>query len=104
MNATLTHSPSRRRPPLFLECRAPSAASGSRAAGARVPLAPPSSAPPPAPARVDLPLPHPAPERRFRQIQSKGGAVDLGVDRRREGTAVAQELTDLGRRRARPQH
>src|SRR2546427_10788666 len=69
MNANLTHSPSRRRPPLFLGCRAPSAASGSRAAGARVPPAPRSSAPRRAPARVDLPLPHPAPQRRFREIQ-----------------------------------
>src|SRR5256885_1175618 len=82
MNANLTHSPSRRRPPLFLGCRAPSAASGSRAAGARVPPAPRSSAPPPPPPppaprpprgpppRLAPPLPPPAPERRFRQIQS----------------------------------
>src|SRR4029453_15722178 len=79
----------------FLECRAPSAASGSRAAPGRSPPSPRGGAPrpppprgpvrprPPAPpppllggappwpppAGVHPPLPHPAPQRRLRQIQ-----------------------------------
>src|SRR5215813_9833310 len=40
MNPNLTDSPSRRRPSLFLGCRAPSAASDSRAAAGPTPPAP----------------------------------------------------------------
>src|SRR3989441_8381033 len=66
MNANLTHSPSRRRPSLFLGCRAPSGASEPHAAALPARPVRRSSVPPPG---VDLRLPHPAAQRGLGEIE-----------------------------------